>query len=124
MRNIFCTLCGKKHAPCFSLTSNADEVLRDKIIQHAYLAHNSRVTTTRITNPVIPPTEKTDVARLISLARGKEAKNVRCSILFDARALMLGMGMCRASRRVLRGPRNPIFMRFIAGSRFLNTFEQ
>lgn len=36
MRNIFCTLCGKKHAPCFSLTSNTDEVLRDKIIQHAY----------------------------------------------------------------------------------------
>lgn len=43
MRNIFRALAAESMRRVFSLTSNADEALRDQIIQRAYLAHNSLV---------------------------------------------------------------------------------
>ena len=100
----------------FSLTSNTDEMLHDKIIEHAYIRLQPRE---RGVKNLSFCRQKAN-ARLIIRARERGEK-CAMSALFDVHAFVLGIATCCTSPK---GPRNPIFMGFMAGSRFLNTFEQ
>lgn len=86
--------CCGMYFPHFSLTPNVDEILHDKIIEHAYI----RVQPRDQRGVKIPPFYRQKAECTPHHPRaGKRRKMRNVGALFDAHALVLGIGTCCAS---------------------------